>query len=145
MPDILHDVNINATPEKVYRAITQEDAFKAWWTVDSKVSPQVGNVNEFSFYNGMVTFKLPVTKLEANKHVHWDVNQGGPGWENTRITWDIESGENGTVLHFGHRGFASTEGGYAGTNFNWAWYLISLKKYLETGTGDPHDPAQEGS
>ena len=27
------------------------------------------------------------------------------------------------------------------TGFNWAWYIISLKKYLETGSGSPHTGA----
>ena len=63
---------------------------------------------------------------------------GVPDWPGTRVTWDLTPVEGGTKLLFGHRDFASCEGSLPMTGFNWAWYIISLKKYAETGTGSPH-------
>lgn len=40
-----------------------------------------------------------------------------------------------------HRGFVSTEGNFASVNYNWGWYVSSLKFYLEKGQGMPHTDA----
>ena len=45
--------------------------------------------------------------------------------------------EAGTSVRFGHRDYASVEGSFASVAYNWAWYMASLKDYLETGEGRP--------
>jgi ketosteroid isomerase-like protein len=44
---------------------------------------------------------------------------------------------DGTKVRFGNCDFASAEGSLASASLNWAWYLISLKDYLDTGKGRP--------
>lgn len=144
MVDILHEVTVDASPAKVYQALTEQSGLQSWWTEHAKAKAQTGTVSEFSFYGGMAVFKLSVGELESGKKVYWGVEQGPPGWENTRITWDL-SGDNGkTKILLGHRDWASTGGLYPSSNYNWAWYLTSLKSYVETGTGTPHTDADMG-
>ncbi len=69
------------------------------------------------------------------------MEDGPPDWADTTITWTLSENEGQTVLSFAHSGFASTEGNFAGINFNWGWYIISLKFYLEKGKGMPHTDA----
>jgi hypothetical protein len=54
------------------------------------------------------------------------------------VTWDLTPVEEGTKLLFGHRDYAMTEGSFASVSYNWAWFLTSLKQYIETGTGTPY-------
>ena len=141
MADILHEVTINAAPAKVYKALTDQEGLQSWWTEHASAKAEAGSVSTFSFYGGMAVFKLSVDKLEPGSYVQWGVQQGPPGWENTRITWDL-SNENGkTKLLLGHRDWASTEGLFANSSYNWAWYMTSLKNYAETGKGTPHTDA----
>ena len=144
MTDILHEVTIDASPAKVYEALTKQSGLQAWWTEHAKAKAQTGTVSEFSFYGGAAVFKLSVDTLEPGQKVYWGVQQGPPGWENTRITWDLAEADGKTKLLLGHRGWASTEGLYANTSYNWAWYMTSLKAYLETGQGTPHTDADMG-
>ena len=51
---------------------------------------------------------------------------------------NIKEGENGPNLHFVHAGFNSTEGAFGMYNFSWGSYLASLKKYIESGKGEPN-------
>ena len=139
--DILHEVTIDAPPAKVYEALTEQSGLQAWWTEHATAETQVGSVSEFSFYGGAVVFKLSVDKLEPNGKVYWGVQQGAPGWDNTRITWDLTAAEDKTKVLLGHRRWASTDGLYASSSYNWAWYMTSLKTYLETGAGTPHTDA----
>jgi uncharacterized protein YndB with AHSA1/START domain len=32
MPDILLEATINAPPEKLYQALTEQEGIRAWWT-----------------------------------------------------------------------------------------------------------------
>ena len=42
MPDILHEVTIEALAEDVFKAITEKDGIASWWTVHTTADPQVG-------------------------------------------------------------------------------------------------------
>ena len=141
MVDILHAVTINAPPAAVYAALTEQNGLRSWWTEHATAEPKVGTVATFSFYGGRAVFNFHIDALEPARNVAWAVEQGAPGWEHTRITWDLADDKGQTNVLFGHRDWASTEGNYASTNYIWGWYLTSLKNYLETGTGTPHTDA----
>jgi uncharacterized protein YndB with AHSA1/START domain len=138
MPDILLEATINAPPEKIYQALTEQNGIRSWWTQQATAQPKVGTVSEFRFYNGQVVMQMEVDQLIPGQEVDWKPISGVPDWPGTRVTWTLTPVEQGTKLLFGHRDFASSEGSLPMTGFNWAWYIISLKKYMETGTGSPH-------
>ena len=63
MVDILHAILIDASPEIVYNAITQEGGLKSWWTTDVKAEQKEGTVSVFGFYNHSVVFKMQIDEL----------------------------------------------------------------------------------
>lgn len=141
MPDILHEVPIAGTPEKIYQALTEQSGLRAWWTEQASAQAKADTVSEFQFYGGQIKMQIKVDEISSN-HIAWSPQAGVPDWPGTRITWDISSDDNGgTKLLFGHRNFPSYDGSFAYTNFNWGWYLSSLKSYIETGMGKPHTGA----
>jgi uncharacterized protein YndB with AHSA1/START domain len=141
MPDVLLEVRIAATPDKVYQAITEGQGLASWWTPEVVARPEVGSVAEFTFRGGPAgrfVVKMEIATLEPGRKVEWKVTDDPfPDWVGTRITWDLAPVENGTKVRFGHRDYASIEGSFASVGYSWAWYLSSLKDYLETGTGRP--------
>jgi uncharacterized protein YndB with AHSA1/START domain len=141
MADILHQVGIGATPDRLYTALTDQADLRAWWSEHTEAEAEVGALNKVSFYGGMVAFELRVKKLEQGKQVVWAVEGGPPDWLGTDVTWTISVHEGQTMLHLSHSGFASTGGNFAGVNYNWGWYITSLKFYLEKGEGMPHTDA----
>jgi len=72
--------------------------------------------------------------------VQWAVKHGAPEWAGTTVTWQLTPAGDGATVRFSHLNYPSTEGRFAQVTFNWAWYLISLKDYLEQGAGVPGDP-----
>jgi uncharacterized protein YndB with AHSA1/START domain len=124
-------------PAKVYNAITEGEGIAGWWTPQAKAQPKVGSVAEMSFGGGRFVIHMEITKLEPGRTVRWTVQDGLPDWSGTHVTWDLTPMDNRTKVRFGHRDFTSAEGSLAGASYNWAWYLTSLKDYLETGTGRP--------
>jgi uncharacterized protein YndB with AHSA1/START domain len=137
MADILHELTIAATPEQVYKAITEQNGLASWWTTRTTAQPKVGTTAEFGFMGGQLTMKMQVTDLKPNSHIEWSVQQSAPDWAGTHITWDITPVDVGTKVLFGHRDWSTTDGSYASANYNWGYFLTSLKSYLETGKGTP--------
>lgn len=144
MADILHMVPIQAPPQAVYEALTTEEGLKRWWTDDVSAEPREGSTATFRFEGGQVAFNMKVDKLDPPATVEWSVQDPAPPeWGGTRVTWHIQPGDDGngdgtSRLLFGHRGWKSTENSFPAINYNWAYYLTSLKEYLEKGEGFPH-------
>lgn len=135
MTDVLFEVPIAAAPETVYEAITTQNGLARWWTPDVSAQPEAGSIAEFRFRGGQYVAQMKIVRLERPARVEWAVKRGAPEWAGTSITFDLSPAGNGTTLRFGHRDYPSTEGLFANVSFNWAWYLISLKDYLEKGQG----------
>jgi uncharacterized protein YndB with AHSA1/START domain len=108
MPDILHELTIAATPDRVYRAITEEQGLASWWTPQATAQPKIGSIAEFSFSGGRFVVKMEITKLKPGRKVSWTVKDGFP--DGTHVTWDLTAVDDRTKVRFGHRDYASTEG-----------------------------------
>lgn len=138
MPDILHQLVIEAPPSAVYRALTEPGELASWWTADVEAEPELGSVAVFGFDDRTTVFKMKIEDLEADSFVRWHCVGGHPEWEHTELTFDLSADDGRTTLYFAHRGWESTDGILATCSFEWARYLTSLKSYLETGSGTPH-------
>jgi len=139
MADILHRITIDASPERVFDALTVSEGLQSWWTQDSNATPESGSVAVFKFLQGTIVFRMRIEELVTGKRVAW-LCQGDPQeWEGTQLTWDLESTESGgTDLHFAHRGWASTEGEYSRCNTTWGHLMHLLKAYAEGIPVEPH-------
>jgi hypothetical protein len=51
MPDMLHEVIIEAPAKRVYDAITTEKGLKSWWTADAEATPEPKSIAVFGFGN----------------------------------------------------------------------------------------------
>ncbi|HEY1351983.1 MAG TPA: SRPBCC domain-containing protein [Ktedonobacteraceae bacterium] len=133
--DIVHSIDIETTPERLYDAVTTGKGIAGWWTPDAKARPEVGTVNEMGFM-GMV-LKFRVDRLEPARHASWSSLQVPPSWENTQVRFDITPDGDMVTLTFTHAGFTSTSGDFGITSYSWAQYIRSIKLLLETGEGEP--------
>ncbi len=140
MPDFMHEVTIAAAPERVFQAITEHQGLVAWWTPDMVAEPTVGSTLRAGFGGDRFVIEMDVVTLEPARTVEWVPRQSLPEWRGTRVIWDLSPVERGTNVVFSQRGFAATAAGADGSlpgADGWAYYLASLKAYLETGRGNP--------
>jgi len=140
MAAIIAERTLAASPERVFRALTQPEEIARWWAEQATVKPEVGSVGTFRFRPPASDLQFEVTELVQNKHVHWVSRQGPPQWAGTSVIWQLEPIHNGTRLLFTHDGFAKKDEAYEQTRGNWDYFLGSLKSYLETGKGTPGLP-----
>lgn len=136
MQDIMHLIRIHAPAERVYEAITTADGIRQWWTRDAAIEPRIGAAGEFGFYGKRFIVKLAVEELNPVTHVRWRVTNAV--WPGSDIAFDLKGDGNETTLLFAHRGFPGADEAYAGASTRWGFYLLSLKRYVQTGTGSPN-------
>jgi hypothetical protein len=59
MADIVEELTIEATPQRVWAALTQPDEIGHWWTNDLNVTSEVGTIAEIRFGEwGILLFGL---------------------------------------------------------------------------------------
>jgi uncharacterized protein YndB with AHSA1/START domain len=139
MPDIMHLLKIHAPLERVYQALTTAEDIRHWWTRDAVLDSKIGGTGEFRFYESKFVTKIKVDELKMPVHVGWKtISSFRPEWDGTTLTFDLRAEGNNTVLSFAQRGFEQADEVYALTTTGWAYYLVSLQQYLETGNGAPH-------
>ena len=60
-------------------------------------------------------------------------------WDGNVIQFDMEAADGGgSWLSFAHRGFGRADQNYAAATTRWGYYIVSLRRYLQTGKGMPN-------
>ena len=135
MQMILHVVDVSAPPEEVFTAISDTDGLGRWWT--TKVAER-DDVIEFSFVPQVFNPQMRVDERLAPNTVSWTCVGGAEQWAGASIRFDVRKQAEGSRLVF-RQGYGTQidEEALGVYNFNWAYYLESLRTYCETGTGKP--------
>jgi len=137
MRTILHSVDVNASPDRVYGALATEDGLGGWWTTDVSADVREGGKIEFRFADQFAA-DMEVRSLEANRKVEWKCTGRAPLWQDNTFRFELQPRDEGTLLMFTQE-YANEipDEEYGRYNFNWGYYLLSLKRLCETGAGHP--------
>ena len=123
----------------VFDALTTATGIRGWWTDNADLDEIVGGKGVFRFhYGNTVETIVHIVNLQEPILVAWEVlTSFRPEQNGTLITFELRPGRDGTVLNFSQTGFIEEDETYAMMSTGWAYYLVSLKQYLETGQGAP--------
>jgi len=146
MVDILHRVGATVAPTDVYAALTTTDGLAAWWTEDTKAegdAGEVGGVIRFRFAGAPepAGFDMSLVDVQPDRRVLWEVVDGPEEWIGTHVSFDLAEEDGFTIVMFAHSGWREAVPFMNHCSTKWATFLMSLKEYVETGTGQPapHD------
>lgn len=131
MADALHQIQIEATPERVFAAITTSAGLRGWWTDDSVAEPRVGSTAEFGFGNRATVFRMRIAELKPNARVVWECLGDVDEWNGTRLTWNLAGQEAKTDVRFTHGSWRSIDGWFALCNTTWGELMHRLKNHVE--------------
>ena len=137
MPDILHRVAVKASPKDTYRALNTLEGLASWWTPETRGECRVGGVIHFQF-GDLGFFDMKVLELEPAKRVLWQVVDGPEEWLGTKVSFDLRSDGDFTVVLFKHQGWKEPVEFMHHCSTKWATYLLSMKSLLESGQGAPY-------
>ena len=80
---------------------------------------------------------MRVLELDPAKRVVWEVVDGPGEWIGTNVSWNLSQDGDHTIILFTHRGWEDPVEFMHHCSTKWAVFLLSLKSFLETGTGTP--------
>ncbi len=140
MKTIIHVVDINAQPGKVDAALTTEKGLAGWWTTIVKADSRVGGAIEFTF-NSEFGPRMKIVQLQPASLVVWECVGGHEPWLGNTFRFEIATQDRGSRLRF-RQDYSRelTDDQYGIYNYNWGYYLESLRLYCETGAGKPFTP-----
>jgi uncharacterized protein YndB with AHSA1/START domain len=138
MPDIRHRVVISAPLQRVYEAVATTNGVSEWWTRDGvKGESSEGSRLQFFFGQPEPAAVMEVTRLDPEGHVRWTCVEGADEWVGTTITFDLTHQGDDTVVLFTHADWREPGDLMAHCSARWAYFLFSLKSYMEMGKGTP--------
>lgn len=138
MPDIRHRVVISAPRGSVYQAVATTQGLSDWWTRGGvQGESEEGSALKFFFGGPEAAAIMEVLVLDADTHVAWRCVGGAEEWVGTSLDFSLSSSDEGTVVLFSHADWRSPTDFMAHCSARWAYFLLSLKRYAETGAGTP--------
>jgi uncharacterized protein YndB with AHSA1/START domain len=138
MADIRHRVCISAPLADVYEAVATPQGISNWWTRDGvRGEPREGSKLEFYFGRPEPDAVMEITRLSPAGHVSWNCIAGADEWVGTKLDFDLAESGDETVVMFRHADWRSPSEFMAHCSARWAYFLLSLKSLMETGTGTP--------
>ena len=138
MPDIFHDFPINASPQKVFDAVSTAAGLSSWWTKSCEGNPAAGAEYKLGFgpeydWRAVVTYFIPGSEFELR------LTKADADWQNSRVGFTLKPQGGGTSVKFHHLGWPEANEHYKISCFCWAMYLRLLKRYVETGETVPYE------
>lgn len=141
MIDIIHRIGIKAPISKVYAAVSTVEGVAGWWTKDAVGESKRGGAVQVHFRSasgeaiGKVAFDF--IELNPSNEVRWRITSGPEEWVGTDVTFALSQDGDYTVILFGHRNWREAIEFTAHCSMKWATFLLSLRQFVETGTGRP--------
>ena len=144
--DYTKQIHISATPEKVFDTLTAIEEFAAWWAPATGSAAQAGELQiTFDGFDDPVLMR--VRQATRPSTVIWDVEATKifPEWVGSAPSFTLSpSSTGGCDLRFEHKGVNPQLECYEMCREGWDQYMLSLRDYIETGTGNPFSQARIG-
>ena len=139
MKTIHHVVDVDAAPATVWSALTEHDQMASWWSTGVRTpTAAVGARVEWTFA-GDFNPVMEITRLEPERELVWRCVAGHEPWQDGTFRFALSSADAGqTRLRFWQEyAVELSDDAYGVYNFNWGYYLESLRLLCVEGSGSP--------
>jgi len=141
MVHIHHRIGIRASIEKTYEALSTVEGVAGWWSTHTEGNSEIGKTFSSRFLSPqgqeMGSMKIEVVNLESSKKVHWKFLDGPAEWIGTEVVFELQFDNDMTIVLFHHLNWAEEVEFKAHCSMKWAVFLLSLRQFAETGSGNP--------
>lgn len=132
MADILHDFTIEASPDKVFEAISTPTGLDRWWTKKSSGNAAPGSAWHLRFGPGF-DWNATVSKSVPDKEFELAMGESDNDWNGTIVGFQLSPTPTGTQVSFYHTGWRAQNQHYKISSYCWAMLLRIMKLNLENG------------
>lgn len=137
MADILHDLPIKASLERLFRAVSTPQGLDTWWTLSCTGEPREGAEYELGF-GPEYDWRSRVSRCVPDSEFELEMVRADSDWLGTRVGMRLEAGDGVTWLRFRHTGWPSPNEHFRISCTCWAMYLRVLRRSLEHGEAVPY-------
>jgi len=135
---IENQIQIAVTPNRVLRALTTLEGIHGWWTTDADVGADRATYR-FEKQVGPMAVTFRVDTADERRVAMTCVGEtNNADWLGTKLVFALVPAAGGTRVELVHSGYPGKNEVYEMCTKGWAFFLGSLKSYLETGKGEPH-------
>ncbi|WP_298760468.1 SRPBCC domain-containing protein [uncultured Psychroserpens sp.] len=132
MVDIYHQLTINESVSKVFKAISTSDGLDKWWSKSTLGLPKLNEKYTLNFGNDCI-WKAIVSKFDINKEFQLTIVDSHIDWLHTKVGFQLINKGNCTEVVFTHSGWKEANEHFKNSSYCWAMYLRILKRYVEFG------------
>tara|TARA_X000000950_G_C13777678_1_gene603744 strand:+ start:627 stop:1061 length:435 start_codon:yes stop_codon:yes gene_type:complete len=129
-----HLFHINASVDKVFKALTNVNEMRNWYTTEISGESSIDQLINFKF--GTIEFIVKVTALEVNKKIVWECVDTTMPFVGHTYTFELDESDAKTRILLTVLGFEEQNDMYANMNFSWGKYLESLRQYCQKGLSE---------
>lgn len=135
--EIRKTIIIEASPEVVFKAITDPNELTMWLPDQAILEPRVGGRMKFSYFKTDSEYRQmdyfpegTITEFVRGRKISYTWHEPNiPGFPRTVVTWELEKlGDNKTRVNLLHTGFRPDETAKKHDQ-GWSHFLNQLKKY----------------
>jgi len=144
MKKIHHVVDVDANAPDVWRAITDRDRLTAWWSTELTTGQAaVGEKLDWTFA-GDFNPVMEITVLDPEHELQWRCIGGHDPWQDSAFRFELAPlDKSRTRLRFSQDyAVELSDDAYGTYNFNWGYYLESLRALCSSGAGHPFEPSE---
>jgi len=140
MKKIIHFLNINKPANQVFEAIATAEGLSNWWSTQVTSEGKIGGIIDFTFRDDFNP-DMKITSMTPSRELKWKCIAGHEKWQDNEFTFEMNEHNGITQLKFTQL-YAKelSDEDYGIYNFNWGYYLYSLKEFCEKGRGKPFNP-----
>ena len=139
MKTIHHVIDMDAPPATIWSALTTERGLAGWWSTRvNGAGAAVGDRIDFTF-SGDFNPTMEVRTYEPEQALDWQCVGGHDPWAQGTFRFRLVPLDDGrTRLRFWQDYAVELSDDLYGTyNFNWGYYLESLRRLCTSGAGNP--------
>lgn len=118
MVDIFHCLRMNASPDDVFRAVTEDELLRPWWA------------------NEGAPLDVRCVEISDGARVVWRCIDGPPEWIGTDIAFAFVAEGCETVVRLTHKNWREASEAFAHTTTKWGRVLMALKSRVERPEAD---------
>ena len=132
MAEILHQLTVRATRQKLFQAVSTPAGLDAWWTKRSSGEAVEGSEYEL-FFSSEYDWRAVVSKSLPDSMFELKITDSHDDWLGTVVGFSLRGDGGVTQVRFHHRGWRETNEHFRVSSYCWAIYLRLLKRYVELG------------
>jgi uncharacterized protein YndB with AHSA1/START domain len=136
--EIVKEVFIAATPDVVWKALTDAQELTQWFPIEARVTSGVGGSLWLSWGDG-AGGEAPITAWEPGRHFQWTESRGPV---KIAVDFHLTPRDNGTVVRLVQSGFGDGpewDDEFHMVSGGWAYFMAHLQLYLERHRGTRRD------